>query len=77
MATKAALKAIENASIKAEDIDLIIVATSTPDEFIPSTACIVQGNIGAVNATCFDISAACTGFIYGLNIATQFIKTGR
>lgn len=76
MASKAALKAIENAGIKAEDIDLIIVGTATPDSFIPSTACIVQSNIKAVNATCFDISAACSGFVYGLDIATQFIRTG-
>jgi 3-oxoacyl-(acyl-carrier-protein) synthase III len=76
MASKAALKAIENAGIKAEDIDLIIVGTATPDSFFPSTACIVQSNIKAVNATCFDISAACSGFIYGLDVATQFIRTG-
>lgn len=76
MASKAALKAIENAGIKAENIDLIIVGTATPDSFIPSTACIVQGNIKAVNATCFDISAACSGFVYGLDIATQFIRSG-
>ena len=77
LSTMAALKALDNANIKAEDIDLIIVGTCTPDNFIPSTACLVQANIGAINATCFDISAACTGFIYGLNIATQFIKTGQ
>lgn len=76
MATKAAIKAIERAKIKPEDIDLIIVATITPDCFTPSTACMVQSNINAVNATCFDISAACSGFVYGLNIATQFIRTG-
>jgi 3-oxoacyl-[acyl-carrier-protein] synthase-3 len=76
MASKAALKAIENAGIKAEDIDLIILGTATPNSFIPSTACIVQSNIQAVNATCFDISAACSGFVYGLDIATQFIRTG-
>lgn len=76
MAAKAAMKAIENANIKVEDIDLIIVGTATPDSFIPSTACIVQSNIKAVNATCFDISAACSGFIYSLDIATQFIRSG-
>jgi len=76
MASKAAIKAIEKANIKPEDIDLIIVGTATPDSFIPSTACIVQGNIKAVNATCFDISAACSGFIYGLDIATQFLRSG-
>lgn len=77
LAYKAALKAIEKANISSLDLDLIIVATATPDEFMPSTACIVQNKIGAVNAACFDISAACSGFIYGLNIATQFIKTGQ
>lgn len=76
MASKAALRAIESAEINVEDIDLIILATATPDNFIPSTACIVQSNIKAVNATCFDISAACSGFVYGLDIATQFIRTG-
>jgi len=77
LATKAALNAIENSKINPEDIDLIVLGTLTPDSFMPSTACIVQKNIGAVNATCFDISAACTGFIFAMDIATQFIKTGR
>jgi len=77
LSTNAALRAIESSKINPEDIDLLIVATLTPDAFIPSTACIVQNNINAVNATCFDISAACTGFIYAIDIATQFIKTGR
>lgn len=76
MASKAAIKAIENAGIKVEDIDLIILGTATPDSFIPSTACIVQSKIHAINATCFDISAACSGFVYGLDIGTQFIRTG-
>ena len=77
LATKAALNAIENSNINPEDIDLIVLGTLTPDSFMPSTACIVQKNIGAINATCFDISAACTGFIFALDIATQFIKTGK
>lgn len=76
MATKAALKAIEMANIKPEDIDLVIVATITPDSFTPSVACMVQGNINATNATCFDLSAACSGFIYGITVASQFITTG-
>lgn len=76
-ATKAALLAMEDAKISPEEIEFIILATYTPDAFIPNTACIVQSNIGAVNATCFDLSAACTGFIYALDIATQFIKVGR
>ncbi|MEY8000785.1 beta-ketoacyl-ACP synthase III [Clostridium sp. Mt-5] len=77
MATKAAIDVIKSAKIEANDIDLIILATATPDSFIPSTSCIVQKNIKAVNATCFDISAACSGFIYGMDIAAQFIRTGR
>ncbi|MBA5851690.1 ketoacyl-ACP synthase III [Clostridium sp. cel8] len=77
MATKAAVKAIKDANISADEIEFIIVATATPDNFLPSTACIVQKNINALNATCFDISAACSGFIYALDIATQFIKAGR
>ncbi|MEW9096804.1 MAG: beta-ketoacyl-ACP synthase III [Clostridiaceae bacterium] len=74
ISAKAAINALENAHISAEDIDLIIVATTTPDCYTPSTACIVQGLIGASRAVCFDISAACSGFIYALNIAHQFLK---
>ncbi|MBU3110541.1 beta-ketoacyl-ACP synthase III [Clostridium lacusfryxellense] len=77
LATKAALSALKDAGIKPEDIDLIILASTSPDQFVPSTACIVQGNIGAVNAMAFDISAACTGFIFALNIAMQFLRTGK
>ena len=63
--------------LKPEDIDLIILASTSPDQFVPATACIVQGNIGADNAMAFDISAACTGFIFGLNIGMQFLRTGQ
>ncbi len=77
MATQAALKAIENANISPEDIDLIILATVTPDTFTPSTACYVQANIGAKNAAAFDISAACSGFLYALKTAVQFIGCGQ
>lgn len=77
MAAKAAKKALNNAKLSAEEIDLIIVATLTPDSFIPSTACKVQSIIGAVNATCFDISAACSGFLFALDTAFQYIKTCR
>jgi 3-oxoacyl-[acyl-carrier-protein] synthase-3 len=75
LAAKAALSAIENAGIKAEEIDLILVATATPDMFFPSTACFVQSKIGAKNAACFDVSAACSGFLYALEIAQQFITS--
>ena len=77
LATKAALEALKDAKVKAEDIDLIILASTSPDQFVPATACIVQGNIGAVNAMAFDISAACTGFIFALNIGMQFLRTGQ
>lgn len=76
IAAKAAINALEDSNLSAEDIDMIIVATVTPDCYTPSTACIVQKLIGAKNAVCFDISAACSGFIYGLNIAEQFLKNG-
>ena len=75
MATKASLDAIKSASIKNNEIDLIIVATTTPDQIFPSTACIVQNNLNIV-APAFDVQAACTGFIYALSIADNYIKTG-
>ena len=76
IATAASLRALENANLKPEEIDLIIVATVTPDMMFPSTACIVQKNIGAINASAFDLEAACSGFLYGLTVAENFIKTG-
>lgn len=76
LATKAAIAAIENAGISAEEIDLILVASVTPDYFTPCCACIVQHNIGAVNAAAFDINAACSSFITGLVTADQFVKAG-
>lgn len=77
MAVKSAKDVLRKSSIKADELDLIIVATCTPDCFVPSTACIVQDAIGATKATCFDISAACTGFMYALSVASQFIKSGQ
>ena len=76
LSTTAALRALENANLKPEDIDLIVVATVTPDMVFPSTACLVQKNIGAVNAAAFDLEAACTGFLYGLAVAENFVMTG-
>ncbi|MFH1305464.1 MAG: beta-ketoacyl-ACP synthase III [Candidatus Omnitrophota bacterium] len=76
MAVKAAKNALNNAGLQPEDIDLIIVATITPDMFFPSTACIVQHKLGAGKVAAFDISVACSGFVYGLAIADQFIKSG-
>lgn len=76
VATKAALQALNYAKIKPQELDLIIVATITPDMQFPSTACFVQANLGARQAVCFDISAACAGFVYGIVIAQQFIARG-
>jgi 3-oxoacyl-[acyl-carrier-protein] synthase-3 len=76
LATKAALRALEKAKLSPEEIDLIIVATVTPDMAFPSTACIVQKNIGAYRAAAFDIEAACSGFIYGITIAESFVRQG-
>jgi 3-oxoacyl-[acyl-carrier-protein] synthase III len=75
MAAKAARLAMERAGVTADDIDLIIVATITPDMLFPSTACLVQQKIGARRAAAFDIEAACSGFIYALEIAQQFIAS--
>jgi 3-oxoacyl-[acyl-carrier-protein] synthase-3 len=75
MASKAALKALEQAKLSAKEIDLVLVATATPDMLFPATACFVQKKIGATNAACLDISAACAGFIFGLEIAQQFITS--
>ncbi len=75
MAAKAAQAAMEQAGITPDEIDLIIVATVTPDMAFPSTACFVQKHIGARRAACFDVSAACAGFLYALEIAQQFITS--
>ncbi len=73
---EASKQAIKNAGIKKEDIDAIIVATVTPDTFFPSTACWVQKGLGIKNIPAFDISAACSGFLYGLEIVSGLIETG-
>ena len=75
MAAKAALQAIAQAGISPAEIDMILVATATPDMLFPATACFVQKKIGATNAACLDISAACAGFLFGLEIAQQFITS--
>jgi len=75
MAAKAATEAIKNAGIDKEEIDMIILATITPDFFMPSTANLVQAELGLDDIPSFDITAGCTGFVYGLQIADQFIKS--
>ncbi len=76
LALQAAYKAIESAGIKAEDIDLIIVATTTPDKIFPSTACILQRKLGIAGCPAFDVQAVCSGFVYALATADNFIKAG-
>ncbi|MGB0993038.1 MAG: beta-ketoacyl-ACP synthase III [Akkermansiaceae bacterium] len=76
MASKAARRALEQAEMNAEDIELIIVATITPDTLTPSTACYVQAELGAFSAVAFDISAACSGFLYAMKIAKRMISDG-
>jgi len=76
VASKAALKAIKDANIKPEEIDLIIVATNSPDMAFPATACLVQKKIKAVNAATLDLQAGCTGSVYALITAWQYIATG-
>lgn len=77
MAAKAGRHALSKSSLKSEDIELIIVATFTGEYATPSMACLVQKELGADRAMCFDISAACSGFVYGIDVADQFIKTGK
>ena len=76
LAYEAALKAIESAKIKKEDVDMIILATVTPDYFAQGAACIVQHKLGLKKIPCFDLNAACTGFIYGLEVAYSLVKSG-
>ncbi|OIU72520.1 beta-ketoacyl-ACP synthase III [Rossellomorea aquimaris] len=76
MAYEAAMKAIDDAEISSEDLDLILVATVTPDQPFPSVACLLQDRLGAKKAAAMDISAACAGFMYGMITAKQFIDNG-
>ncbi|MFA5668986.1 MAG: beta-ketoacyl-ACP synthase III [Balneolaceae bacterium] len=77
MGAEAAKEALEAANVKPEELDLIIVATVTPDYLFPATACLVQEMIGAKNAFAFDLSAACSGFIYALTTGSMYIESGR
>ncbi len=76
LAVEAAKNALQAAGCSAQDIDLIIVATSTPDMVFPSTACIVQNKLGAAGCPAFDVQAVCSGFVYALTVADAMIKTG-
>lgn len=76
MGAEAALKAIENANIDPKEIDLIVFATVSPERATPSMSCIVQDKVGAVNATCFDVNAACSGFVYALQTVDAYIRSG-
>jgi len=73
---EAASRALEMAGIDAAELDLIIVATSTPDFIFPSTACLLQSKLGNKGATCFDVQAVCAGFVYALTVAEKFIRSG-
>jgi 3-oxoacyl-[acyl-carrier-protein] synthase-3 len=76
LARDAALNALRVANLNPTDIELIIVSTSSPEHIFPATACLVQDQIGATHAGAFDLSAACSGFIFALNMATQAIRSG-
>jgi len=77
LATEAARRAMQDAGVTESEIDLIIVATSTPDYIFPSTACLVQANLGVRQGAAFDVQAVCSGFVYALTTADSFIRTGR
>ena len=76
LGTDAARKALEEARVRAEDLDLIICATVTPEMIFPATACFIQKTLGAPDIPAFDLSAACSGFLFGLAVGSQFIETG-
>ncbi len=76
-AVKAANQALERSGIDAKDIDIIVCATTTPDQILPSTGCIIQAELGANNAAAYDVVAACSGFLYGLTTVESMIKTGQ
>ncbi len=77
MAARAAQKALDQSGVQAQEIDMIVVATVTSDYSMPSVACMVQGEISAHQAFAFDLQAACSGFVYGLDVIEQFIQTGK
>lgn len=76
MGYQASLRALEAAKLSAQDLDMIIVATTTPDKGLPNTACLLQERLGITNIPAFDITVACAGFVYALSVADQFIRTG-
>ena len=76
LAVPASRAAMDAANVKPEDLDMIVVATMTPDHLLPSSACMLQAKLGAANAGAFDIMAACSGFIYALSTVHNFITTG-
>ena len=77
LAAHAGRKALESAGVQADELDMIIVCTSTPDVLFPATACFVQKELGASKSAAYDVSAVCSGFVFGLSIAEQYIKSGR
>lgn len=76
LSVQAARQALQKAGVEASELDLVIVGTCTPDFLLPSTACLVQDELGASNAAAFDLQAACSGFLYSLSVGTQFVNTG-
>src|SRR5579864_5308287 len=76
LAYGAALAALESAGVKANEVELLVVGTTTPDLIFPSTACLLQHRLGANGCAAFDVNAACSGFIYALSVADKFIRAG-
>ncbi len=74
MGKEAALRALKNADMSAEEVDLLLVTTVTPDYYTPSVSCVIQGEIGAVNAACIDLSCACAGFVYAMDMAHRYLS---
>src|SRR5437870_5455472 len=76
LGTIAARRALESAGLAPADVDLIVCATATPDLMSPANACLIQAGLGCRHVPAFDVGAACSGFLYGLSVASQFVRTG-
>jgi 3-oxoacyl-[acyl-carrier-protein] synthase-3 len=77
LAYRAAVQALQDAGVKASELDMVVLGTTTPDIIFPATACLIQNRLGANGCMAFDINAACSGFMYALGVANNFVRTGQ
>ena len=77
LAYRAALQALQDAGVKASELDMVVLGTTTPDIIFPATACLIQNRLGANGCMAFDVNAACSGFVYALGVANNFVRAGQ